>query len=69
MSDRSNEARHSVGYTGAVLLRQLNRLLTEAEKLGDAKNDFLDALSADSDDRQPSRNDEAASTPRQDSAR
>ena len=52
MSDRANEARHGVGYTGAVLLRQLDRLLTEAEKLGDAKNDFLDALSADSHDRQ-----------------
>ena len=69
MSDTSHKARHGVGYAGAVLLRQLNRLLTEAEKLGDAKSDFLDALSADSRDRQPSRNDEAASTPQEHSAR
>ena len=68
MSDTSNKARHSVGYAGAVLLRQLNRLLTEAEKLGDAKSSFLEALSEDTHDgsrEQAAVDKHAAVTPQQ----
>lgn len=50
MTDASDKARRGVGYAGAVLLSQLNRLLMEAEKLADAKDGFLDALSEDSQD-------------------
>ena len=72
MNDTSDKPRRGVGYAGAVLLSQLNRLLTEAEKLADAKNGFLDALSEDSHNEareQPAHNEQATSTPQQISAR
>jgi len=47
MSDTSDKTQRGVAYAGAVLLSQLNRLLTEAKKLEDAKEDFLHALSDD----------------------